>query len=379
MSAALSTVSEAHERSLTETQRQLILGTMLGDGHLSCAKTQRNARYSSRHGWVQQHYNSAKYQILSEFVPTPPKKQKNGGWGEWSSVFATQSLPVLTSLWRLCFRLAPNGRYQKHVNQDWLAQLTWEGVAWWVGDDGHLNRVGRCMTLHTEGFCFEMVELLVAWLNANGVECWVSPAWNRARTRQYHRIACSVTGTAVLIANIAPFMPACMSYKVTLSPRCTEAVCAFCGTSFALTGNQTKDPAKLVGKRPCCRADACRKARLNSNTAKSLRKRGREHVNAQRRKAYWADVEHRREQSRKNAATYRATHREKLLAQRAATRAAKTAQRLASPLTCQRCKQDFPRLEKSSRVRYCPPCRQAVTREIGARHRAQKRNQQPAM
>jgi hypothetical protein len=54
--------------SLTETQRSVIVGTLLGDGAMRC-KT--NALLEINHSYAQREYVDWKYQVLANLVATP--------------------------------------------------------------------------------------------------------------------------------------------------------------------------------------------------------------------------------------------------------------------------------------------------------------------
>jgi len=56
---------------------------MLGAGSMRCKFAASNPTYASNHGWNQAEYNWIKYLILEPFVGTPPRKLKNGGYGNY--------------------------------------------------------------------------------------------------------------------------------------------------------------------------------------------------------------------------------------------------------------------------------------------------------
>ncbi len=78
--------------SLSEDQRSLIEGSLLGDGAMRC-KT--NALLEINHGVQQRSYVDWKYQQLADLVRTPPKARKGDGT-RIAYRFTTLSLPELT-------------------------------------------------------------------------------------------------------------------------------------------------------------------------------------------------------------------------------------------------------------------------------------------
>ena len=211
-------------RPFNEEQRQLLLGTLLGDGCVTnCTKT--GASYASRHGWCQHEYNLSKYQILLEFATRPPVKRKNHGFGEWSSFWQTKSLACLLSLRGLCY---PGGR--KTVTRPWLDLLTWEGIAWWIMDDGSLTNP-RCMTISTHGFTEPEVRLMAIWLTERGVACTPTPVTKKTKT--YWMLYLSVKGTLALLQGIKPYVLPCMAYKTAWKSH----LCPVCGAEMFDNGD----------------------------------------------------------------------------------------------------------------------------------------------
>lgn len=75
--------------SLTEIQKSLIIGSLLGDGYMSC---KINAYIKICHSIKQKTYVDWKYQILSSMVNTKPKLNKGNG-NRIAYRFCTRSLP----------------------------------------------------------------------------------------------------------------------------------------------------------------------------------------------------------------------------------------------------------------------------------------------
>lgn len=285
----------------------MVLGTMLGDASLSATEA-GSVRYHSRHGWVQHGYNCRKYEVLSGFVRTPPQRRKNGGYGEWSSVWATLTSEAFSPIASLCLRDGV-----KSVTAEWLGRLTWEGIAWWYQDDGSLS--GRTANFHTEGFSLAETASLVEWLSSLGVEAKVQvarrksrPGWKKAFVRL------TTAGTETLFARIRPYVGTEMLYKVTLPER-VPVSCHWCGRAFPAKPGQSGVNPK--GFKFCCGDDACRRRQKEHRDRLAFAKRSTTEAKA----AYKAKIAARRAdpddpfRSRELAATkaWRLRNREKYL------------------------------------------------------------------
>jgi hypothetical protein len=171
--------------SLSEEQRSIIVGSLLGDGAMRC-KT--NALLEINHCWDQRTYVDWKYDRLADVVRTPPKRRSGNG-GRLAYRFVTRSLPALTAIYR---RFYGGGRKQIPVLR--LTPLT---MAVWFMDDGCRSR--SAVYLNTQQFGLEDQALLL-WLLQ---EQWGIRA-SLNRDKSYHRIRISVEGTKRLRELIEP-------------------------------------------------------------------------------------------------------------------------------------------------------------------------------
>jgi len=162
--------------SLTEVQRQIITGTLLGDGAMRC-KT--NALLEINHSIHQQSYVDWMYQQLAELVKTPPRSRQ-GNQGRIAYRFVTRSTQELTPIYRLFY-----GSGKKRVPELLLTPLM---LAVWFMDDGCKSR--RAVYLNTQQFSLECQERLLEQLRSQ----WqIYGTLNKDKI--YHRIRISVEST----------------------------------------------------------------------------------------------------------------------------------------------------------------------------------------
>lgn len=344
----------------------MLLGTMLGDGSMSTKN--QYPRYRSRHGWKQHEYNLKKYTLLSAFVRTPPKKQKNGGFGEWSNVWATLTSPEFSPIASLCLR---GGR--KFVTTDWLNHLTWEGVAWWFMDDG--SRCGRNLMLCTHGFSEPEVRTIRDWFVARNLDARIGMVRSRRNPEKtWPVLRFNIESSHRFADLVRPHVLSEMSYKLALPPRLTSITCAWCGQTFEPARGWS--PASAMNTdRPCCASPACRKSRRKAHTDRYVNKPGnREQINQKQQDRYYADHEKSKESARKRTARWLAKKSpEELKAIYEKQVAKKQAARAKKIWTCRRCQLSRPQGKTDTRTKYCEACRPVVTSEIKKRNELKKR------
>ena len=369
----------SNKLSLTASQEQMLLGTMLGDGAMRWdAKTFRgNPDYRSNHGYKQHKYNCRKYQVLSELALRPPKKKLNGGYGKWSSCWGTRNCPELRPIASLCLRLG-----RKNVTQAWLDRLTWEGIAWWIMDDGSRGR--STILFHTEGFSHKEVKLIQRWLLSLGVTTTMDRLKGRHGVKKYYyRLRTNPDSAYFLADKVRPYIFPEMSYKIDLPERKTVLTCYWCGDLFVPKSKKSRyAPTK---KRDCCDAPFCRKTAHAVNNRKYTQKPEIQEVRRlQGRERYKNNPE----KYRALALEYRKRHPEKIKARKQRYLAERRLIRQTSEWICQHCGLRELLGHRDPRTRYCPPCRQIVTlgmkqdyerRKKAARREKNKNTKVPCM
>lgn len=214
-----------HRFSLTERERQVCLGTLLGDGYISAASDMsQNARITMRHGLPQKAYCRWKYNELSRWCATPPKIVENRGLGKWSVFFQTRSHPQFTDLRDM---LIHKGR--KTVTLDYLSQLSGLAVAVWYMDDGSLENFSMPV-FHTEGYSKAECHTVASWL----VKRWGIKAAAKA-VGPYWVVKLYSGGRQQFADLVQEFIHPSMQYKMDI-PVLGPRTCALCGATFYLDG-----------------------------------------------------------------------------------------------------------------------------------------------
>ncbi len=153
---------------LTETQKHMIVGSLLGDASIPIARYAKNNRVFFVHGCKQLEYLQWKRDLLYPFIhSSTPIKRKPMGFGKnggGTFMYVTSTHPEFTGLRNLFY---PHGK--KLVPKSIEALLSPLGIATWYMDDGTLNS-GRIPRLFTCAFSEEDVELLRRALLGFGVQ-----------------------------------------------------------------------------------------------------------------------------------------------------------------------------------------------------------------
>jgi hypothetical protein len=246
------------------SERQLILGTLLGDGSMQWG-AKLAGRVEFNHGKVQEAYCRHKAQVLASYVKSLPRIVPNGGWGEESCRFATVTTPAFSFMYALAYRPDPinTKKLVKTVTQEWLDLLTWEGIAWWYQDDGTLTQAGG-VHISTHGFPQEQVEMLARRLTQMGVTAKAQQV--RKGEKTYFIIVIGSEATRKFIEKVKPYVHESMLYKVNLQDQ-IFLKCHFCGTQFPKKGGPPSDT-------PACEDSLCLRKAAGLRTKKYVQSLG---------------------------------------------------------------------------------------------------------
>jgi len=144
---------------LTSLQRDVLIGTLLGDGCVISNVYGKNYRLHIQHSDKQRKYVEWKYQVFQEWCLSKPKfQQETNSWK-----FRTISHPVFTRFHELFYR---NGKkiLPKKIDKFLRSPVT---LAVWFMDDGALGPKRQGVTFNTQNFTQEENERLRKCLTKN--------------------------------------------------------------------------------------------------------------------------------------------------------------------------------------------------------------------
>lgn len=198
--------------SLSNKQKSLIIGSLLGDGTMRLGKGAIHANYKVEHGLAQKDYVSWKYKILKNLVFTEPKlsfrykssgeKYKKSWW------FRTIRHPFLTKIYKVFYEGNEYKCGRKIVPKSIGKSLNPMALAVWIMDDGCYSR--QKIDISTYAFRLSEIELLGRVLkNKFGIRT----KFFKDRDKGY-RMYFNIQETKNLIKIIYPYIIDSMRYKI---------------------------------------------------------------------------------------------------------------------------------------------------------------------
>lgn len=187
---------------LTQFQRSLIIGTLLGDGYVRIVPGRKDAFLEVNHSYSQREYVDWKYEMLKNVVRGLPKLRKGNG-NRFAYRFYTRALPEITELY--------HNFYQSGTKIVPLLKLDSITLAIWYMDDGSRCRPSD-VYLNTQQFSIADQEKILKMLGEIGLKA----SLNRDKT--YWRVRFKKSSIPLLIEKIQPYMVPSMYYKIGLKP-----------------------------------------------------------------------------------------------------------------------------------------------------------------
>lgn len=197
-------------RALNSDQEQVVLGSFLGDGHLSPCK-KNSYRLKINHGMSQEEYCKFKASIFK----SKTQIKKNNGYSKKDSV-------------QFCSKLfGINGDFpsKKTSCPQWiLDKLDERGLAIWFMDDGScIKKWGNSGSaiLHTSAFDEDSQVRIVKKLNSMGIDSKYKKYYHKQKKKDYFCILINKDGFAALSSKISKYVHPSMEYKI-LKEDCCE-------------------------------------------------------------------------------------------------------------------------------------------------------------
>jgi len=197
--------------SLTQLQRSIIIGSLLGDGYLRIVSRRKNAFLEINHSYSQKEYVEWKFEMLKSICRSGPKMRRGNG-KRIAYRFTTRQMPEITDLSRLFYA---NGKKQIPNN----LQLDPIVIAIWFMDDG-----SKCGTsnvyFNTQQFNASDQEKCMQMLLKFGIESSLN------RDKEYSRVRIKSSSMQKLFNLVIPHIIPSMKYKLGYNPVETQRVFA---------------------------------------------------------------------------------------------------------------------------------------------------------
>lgn len=184
---------------VNEEQKQVILGSILGDGSLRVEKD--NCRLSLCHGEKQLNYLKWKVGLLGSLISEKIKESKSGYCDNSVYYVSTRITAYLNQ-----YNTSDERRIVRVLNN-----INDMGVAIWFMDDSSL--AGSSYRLHTESYTYNIQELFVAFFMRRYSICPKILSCNK-NNKTYYYLAFSKKDSAVISNILCKYGVVSMEYKV---------------------------------------------------------------------------------------------------------------------------------------------------------------------
>jgi len=189
--------------SLTQIQRSVIIGSLLGDGYLRIVRGRKNALLEINHSFNARDYVDWKYAILQSIAGRAPK-MRHGNGQRIAYRFTTRQLSELTQFHSVFYR---DGK--KTIPDD--MKLDSIILAVWYMDDGSKCRE-QDVYLNTQQFSEKDQQKCRGMLAEMGIESFLN------RDKIYWRLRIKKSSLPTFWKSITPYIIPTMRYKLSYNP-----------------------------------------------------------------------------------------------------------------------------------------------------------------
>jgi len=184
--------------SLTQEQKSIIIGSILGDGYLRIVPGRKNAFLEINHSISEKDYVDWKYQKLKNLIKSPPKIRRGRG-RRIAYRFFTRQHPEITKLYHKFYqdkeKIIPNLKLNPLM------------IAVWFMDDG--NKSYKTYYLNTQCFDYLSQKKLIQMLKEQyGIDSSLN------RDKEYYRIRIKQNSAGRFKKLIGIYIIPEMKYKV---------------------------------------------------------------------------------------------------------------------------------------------------------------------
>lgn len=208
-----------YEQNLNSIQKNLIVGSLIGDGCVSKHHEGINScRFVEQHSIKQLQYLEWKKNILQNFVSNDIRIVHNSTNKSYGNKLGCIFETVLHKDFAPFYEMF----YDNKIKKIPLLQLSPLGLAVWYFDDGSVSKINQrgnfySVQLHTEGLDDQSIENLRTIL-----EQQFSINSGITQTRGYKLISLGHRDTNKLMEIVKPYVIPCMAYKIQFSDNPVE-------------------------------------------------------------------------------------------------------------------------------------------------------------
>lgn len=186
--------------ALNDVQKQIILGSILGDGSLRVEKN--GCRLSLCQGEAQKSYLDWKIKLLGNLITSNIKEGRSGYCDNKIYYTSTVMHPFIQF-----YNIKDEVSHVKRVLKD-LGPL---GLAIWFMDDGSRGYTNYC--LHTESFCLDSQKLFAQFFKERYNICPSIYSCEK-KGKKYYYLSFSAADSRIFERIIYPFIHPCLQYKL---------------------------------------------------------------------------------------------------------------------------------------------------------------------
>jgi hypothetical protein len=189
--------------SLTEFERSIIIGSLLGDGYMRIIPGRSDAFLEINHSIKAKAYVDYKFKQLKRICKSKPKKRTINE-GRIAYRFFTKQDKELTILYNLFYK-----NKRKIIPKN--LKFSPMSIAIWYMDDGSKSRE-KDVYLNTQQFSLLDQKRLINYLRKFGVKSRLN------KDKKYYRIRLLKESIRIFMDIISPFVIPSMQYKLVMTP-----------------------------------------------------------------------------------------------------------------------------------------------------------------
>jgi len=191
---------------LLDHEKQIMLGSLLGDMHCRLKGRSKNAIIEEAHCEKQWNYMLWKVFVLSSLEFNLRKTKLNALFAE------SKSYPCLNYYYKLFYK-----KGKKQISEKILFKIEAIGLAVWYMDDGSYAKRDNNCNLHTNGFTYEENKIIKRWFENKWKiypKIYVQRDHKNYPGKRWYFLNFRVSETKKLVRLIKNYIHPSMSYKI---------------------------------------------------------------------------------------------------------------------------------------------------------------------